>query len=93
MLPPGRAKPETNPEPRGSLTTVNTIGIALVSRRNVAVTGVEEDKMTSGRRATSSAAKALVRLLSALVQRCSIRAVRPSFQPNRVNFVNECFEE
>ena len=60
---------------------VNTVGIVLVSRCNAAVAGVVAVRMTSGRSATSSVAKAFARLLSAFVQRCSMRA----FQPNRVN--------
>ena len=62
MLPPGRGRPATNPEPTGSLTSANTIGMVLVARCNAAVTTVVEQKITSGCDPTSSVAKALARL-------------------------------
>ena len=40
LLPPGRAKLATKPEPTGSVMLANTIGIATVSRYNAATKGV-----------------------------------------------------
>ena len=40
MFPPGRGRPVTNPEPTGSETITNTMGMVLVSRCSAAVTGV-----------------------------------------------------
>ena len=48
-LPPGRARFAMKPEPIGSLTKTNTIGIARVSRWNAAVIGVDCARITSGR--------------------------------------------
>ena len=73
MLPPGRGRAATKPEPTGSLTIVKTIGMVVLSRFAAAVACVVEVTITSGCVATSSCAKALARLTSAFVQRCSIR--------------------
>ena len=85
MLPPGRGRPATNPEPTGSVTIANTIGMVLVAWCNAAVTAVLEQKITSGCDPISSVAKALARLVSPLVHRCSNRTLRPSVQPNRAS--------
>ena len=77
MLPPGRGRLATKPARTGSTTTVNTMGMVVVPRCRAAVTGVVEESMTSGCDAMSSVAKTLARLLSAFVQRSSIRALRP----------------
>jgi hypothetical protein len=57
MLPPGRGRPATKPEPTGSLTIANTIGMVPVSRCNAAVTAVIEQKITSGCDPISSVTK------------------------------------
>ena len=85
MLPPGRGRPATKPEPTGSLTIANTIGMVPVSRCNAAVTAVVEQKITSGCDPISSVTKALARLVSPFVHRCSNRTLRPSVQPNRAS--------
>ena len=85
MLPPGRGRLATKPARTGSTMTVNTMGMVVVPRCRTAVTGVVEESITSGCHAMSSVAKALARLLSASVQRSSIRALRPSIQPSRAN--------
>jgi hypothetical protein len=54
ILPPGRARPATKPEPIGSETPVNTIGTALRSRCSAATAGVVGASITSGCRASSS---------------------------------------
>ncbi len=83
MLPPGCDWPAMKPE--GSLTIANTIGMVLVSRCSTAVTAVVEQKITSGCDPISSVAKALARLASPFVHRCSNRMLRPSVQPNRAS--------
>ena len=85
MLPPGRGRLATKPARTGSTTTVKTMGMMVVARCRAAVAGVVEESRTSGRDATSSVAKALARLLSASVQRSSIRVLRPSIQPSRAS--------
>jgi hypothetical protein len=47
MFPPGRARLATNPEPTGSATTANTIGIVSVAQLSAAVTGVEFARITA----------------------------------------------
>src|SRR6185437_14624405 len=47
MLPPGRARLATNPDPTGSPTDVMTIGIVEVARRTAITVGVAHATMTS----------------------------------------------
>jgi hypothetical protein len=54
MLPPGRARLATKPEPIGSATAANTIGMSWLSRCSAATAGVGIAKITSGCSATSS---------------------------------------
>ena len=80
-LPPGRARLSTYPAPTGSITVTNTIGTVRVVCCNALVATLAEARMTSGASATSSAA--YLRVLPASVpQRVSMRALRPSVQPN-----------
>jgi len=81
-LPPGRARLPTKPAPTGSETTAKTTGIVRVSFASAAVTGVVPASITSGRRSTNSFAKVCALSTLALVQRMSIRRLRPSTQPN-----------
>src|SRR6516164_5459379 len=64
ILPPGRGRLATKPEPIGSATRANTIGIVRLSRCNAAMTGVEFARITSGCSATSSFASTCTRVLS-----------------------------
>src|SRR6516165_3540223 len=59
VLPPGRAKLSTSPLPTGSVTVVNTIGIALVCCCTICDVSVPCERMTSGLCLTKSAAAAL----------------------------------
>ena len=59
-LPPGRARLAMKPEPIGSETLTNTIGIARLSRCSAAATGVVCARITSGCSATSSFASACI---------------------------------
>jgi hypothetical protein len=56
ILPPGCGRLAMKPEPSGSATAANTMGIALVSRCKAATMGVAFAKITSGRSATNSLA-------------------------------------
>ena len=58
MLPPGRARLLTKPEPIGSVAGVITIGTVAVARWAAAIAGVATATITSGLRAMSSAASA-----------------------------------
>src|SRR6516225_1362342 len=94
-LPPGCARFAAKPDPIGSETPRNTIGIVLVWRCNAAVTGVDTARMTSGCSATSSFASGSYRPASAAAKRCSMWTVRPSTQPKLAspsrNFANWLF--
>ena len=57
-LPPGRAILAMKPEPIGSETLTNTIGIARLSRCKAAAIGVECARIASGFSATNSFASA-----------------------------------
>ena len=80
-LPPGRERLSTNPEPTGSGTFANTIGIILVAWSNGPTLAPPVATRTSGASVTSSAA--YLRMSSALPapQRYSTRKLRPSAQP------------
>ena len=81
-LPPGRARLSTKPEPTGSGTFANTIGTVRLACSNGPTVVPPVASMTSGVRATNSAA--YLRMSSALPapQRMSIFTLRPSDQPN-----------
>jgi hypothetical protein len=82
IFPPGRGRPATKPEPTGSETDANTIGIVLVARWRAAVDGVAAPRITSGCRSTNSFASARTRSTLSMAQRTSIRRLRLSVQPN-----------
>src|SRR4029078_1236560 len=81
-LPPGCARLSTKPEPTGSGTFANTIGTVRLACSNGPTVVPPVASMTSGVRATNSAAN--LRMSSALPapQRISIFTLRPSDQPN-----------
>jgi len=55
-LPPGLARLSTKPEPTGSETDMNTMGMLLVPCFRSRTYGVDSPRITSGRSATSSLA-------------------------------------
>ena len=81
MFPPGLCRLATKPEPTGSATAANTIGIVSVSRLRAAVTGVEFARITSGCRSTNSFANVCIISVRPGAQRTSIRRLRPSIHP------------
>ena len=81
MLPPGRAKLVTKPEPIGSPANGKTIGIADVACFAASAGAVPVAIMTSTLRRTNSAAISANRALRPSAQRYSIAMVRPSIQP------------
>ena len=81
-LPPGRAKLSTNPPPTGSAMATNTIGTVRVTVSNGDRPDVPVARMTSGASAANSAPSLRKRAKLLPGQRTSIRALRPSTQPN-----------
>jgi hypothetical protein len=81
-LPPGRARLWTKPAPTGSATAANTIGTVRVTFSNGPRVEAPVANMTSGARATNSAAFLRTASALAVAQRVSIRTLRPSVQPN-----------
>ena len=84
VLPPGRARPSTNPPPTGSATSAKTIGTVRVVRCSGPNVVLPIARMTSGSSAMSSAAYWRKRSASPS-QRASIRTLRPSVQPSSCN--------
>src|SRR5262245_33927802 len=80
-LPPGRAMLSTKPDPSGSMTCVNTIGVVGAACSIGASTTLLGSRITSGARAASSAASFWVRAGLKAPQRYSMRILRPTVQP------------
>src|SRR5262245_16283379 len=85
MLPPGRARLSTKPPPTESATAANTTGTVRVTCCNSPKAELPLARMTSGARATNSAAYLRVRSVSPPPQRLSIRMLRPTAQPASCN--------
>src|SRR5262249_6823142 len=81
-LPAGRARGSTKPAPTGSATCTNTIGTARVACSSGPVVVLLTARMTSGTSAINSAAYLRMRSRSPAPQRMSMRALRPSIQPD-----------
>src|SRR5262245_40123727 len=80
-LPPGRAMLSTNPDPTGSMTCVNTIGVVGAACSIGASTTLLDTRITFGASAATSAASFWVRAVSNAAQRYSMRILRPTVQP------------
>jgi len=78
-FPPGRDRDWMKPEPMGSETLTNTIGIVRLSRCSAAATGVVCARITSGCATTISFASDSN--FSAAAKRTSIWTLRPSAHP------------
>src|SRR6516162_7982638 len=81
-LPPGRATVSTKTAPTGSPTCTNTIGTVRVACSSGPVAALVAARMTSGASATNSPAYLRMRSGSPAPQRMSMRALRPSIQPD-----------
>jgi len=81
-FPPGRAKLSTQPEPTGSLASVNTIGTVRVACSNGVIVEEPPPRMTSGASAASSPACLRISAALGVPQRVSMRTLRPIVQPN-----------